>query len=410
MKRPPRPGMLLVASRELRWMLRDRLALFLAIGLPLIAFATLAWIFSNAVIRDLRVTIVDSDRTPTSMNYIQALASAPGLRVAERSGDLTAAMHAIRSGDTLAAVYIPENFERDLIGRKRPQIVMFYNRQFFTPGNNASASMSSAIAAATAGLPSPIQQAKAPATIGSLVVEEYVLTNPALNFAQFLMRAILPTTLHVVIAIAAGYAVGSEFSSRSAAAWLRAAGGSPLAALVGKLAPLFAIFMLMLVVVAGIVHGLFNIPFRGNATIVGAAACVLVIAYLLIGALFQLLTRKLALGLSLTAILCSPAFGFAGVGFPLLAMNGFSHVWGSVLPLRWYIQILFDQAARGLPPSVSGQPFAVLGVLATMLFALSWWRLRSTVHVLPACNAGRATLGSSRGYARPARNRRRHDR
>ena len=34
----------------------------------------------------------------------------------ERSDDLTGAMHAIRSGDAIAAVYIPQNFERDLIG------------------------------------------------------------------------------------------------------------------------------------------------------------------------------------------------------------------------------------------------------------------------------------------------------
>jgi ABC-2 type transport system permease protein len=29
------------------------------------------------------------------------------------------------------------------------------------------------------------------------------------------------------------------------------------------------------------------------------------------------------LGLSLVAIIASPAFGFAGVGMPILAMNGF---------------------------------------------------------------------------------------
>ena len=50
---------------------------------------------------------------------------------------------------------------------------------------------------------------------GPLVVEQYVLTNPALNYAQFLLRAILPTVLHIVIAIAGGYAVGSEFGSRN---------------------------------------------------------------------------------------------------------------------------------------------------------------------------------------------------
>jgi ABC-2 type transport system permease protein len=374
MRRPPHPGFLLVATRELRWMRRDGLALFLALGVPIIAFSILALTFSNVVIRNLKVSVVDADRSPTSLTYVQAIASAPGVSVAERSGDMTSAMHAVRSGDAIAAVYIPENFEHDLTARERPKIVVLYNRQYFTPGNTAAAAMSNAIAAATVTLPpsSPANSGYAP---GSLVVEQYVLTNPALNYAQFLLRAILPTVLHVVTAIAAGYAVGSEFSRRSLRAWLRAAGGSPLTALVGKLAPLFAIFILMMVVNAGIIHGLFNIPFRGDSLLMGAAACLLLLAYLSLGALFQLLTRNLALGMSLTALVCNPAFGFAGVGFPVLAMNGFAQFWGALLPLRWYIQILFDQAVRGLPASDSIRPFMILGALGIVFFALGWQRL-----------------------------------
>jgi ABC-2 type transport system permease protein len=376
MKTPAQPGIILVATRELRWMWRDRLALFLAIGVPIIAFTALALIFSNAVIRNLKVGIVDADRSATSLIYVQAVASAPGISVAQRSGDMTSAMHAVRSGDAIAAIYIPENFERDLIAGKNPKIVALYNRQYFTPGNSAAAAISNAIAAATQALPPTMSAGPASYAPGSLVVEQYVLTNPALNYAQFLLRAILPTVLHVITAIAAGYAVGSEFSRRSLGTWLRAAGGSPLAALVGKLAPLFGIFMLMMVVDAGIIHGVFQVPFRGSSLLMGAAASLLVIAYLSLGSLLQLLVRNLATGMSLVAIFCNPAFGFAGVGFPVLAMGDFARFWGAMLPLRWYVQILFDQAVRGLPPAISAEPFIILGALASLLFGFAWLRLR----------------------------------
>ena len=126
MKPPPRPGIILVATRELRWMYRDRLALFLAIGVPLIAFAILAWTFSNTVIRNLNVSVVDADGTPTSRLYVQAISSAPAVKVTHRSSTLTDAMEAIRAGEAIAAAYIPPNFERDLLGKKRPQIVRLY--------------------------------------------------------------------------------------------------------------------------------------------------------------------------------------------------------------------------------------------------------------------------------------------
>jgi ABC-2 type transport system permease protein len=381
MRPPPKPGLLLVATRELRWMRRDGVALVLAVLVPVLAFAILTLTFSNAVVRNLRVAIVDADRSATSLIYVQSIASAPGVTVAERSSDMRSAMQAIRSGDAIAAVYIPENFEHDLLARKRPQVVTLYNRQYFTPGNNAASAISSAVAAATAALPR--ESDGGGYKPGALVAEQYVLSNPALNFAQFLLRAVLPTVLHVVTAIAGGYAVGSEFSRRNKRAWMRAAGGRPLVALMGKLMPLFGIFLIMMVVDAAILHVLYGISFRGDPALVAAAACLLLIAYLSFGALLVLLTQALATGLSLIAIFCNPAFGFAGVGFPIAAMGTFAKVWGAALPLRWYLQVLFDQAARGLPPSDSVKPFAILAGLACLYFALAWARLSAIANAPP---------------------------
>ena len=350
MRAPPKPGLLLVATRELRWMRRDGVALVLALVVPVLAFAILTLTFSNAVIRNLRVAIVDADRSATSLIYVQSIASAPGVRVAERSSDMRGAMQAVRSGDAIAAVYIPENFERDLLARKRPQVVSLYNRQYFTPGNNADSAISSAISAATAALPREADGGGY--RPGALVAEQYVLSNPALNFAQFLLRAVLPTVLHVVTAIAGGYAVGSEFSRRSKRAWMRAAGGRPLVALMGKLMPLFGIFIVMMVVDAAIIHDALRraLPRRSVAR------------------------RRVRLSSPHRLSLLRSVTGSADSGaadrlepdrdilqsglrlrrrrVPGTAMGTFPQAWGSILPLRWYLQILFDQAARGVPTSI----------------------------------------------------------
>lgn len=215
-----------------------------------------------------------------------------------------------------------------------------------------------------------------PTGSGALTVEQYVLTNPALNYAGFLVRAVMPTMLHVVIAIAACYAVGSEFSRRRRRVWLRCAGGSPLTALLGKLLPLFAVFFVLLGVDALILHAGFAVAYRGDVVMIVVAAGLFVWAYLSLAALLVLLVRDLPVGLSLNAIVASPAFGFAGVGLPILAMNGFSRFWGALLPLRWYQQILSDQAARGAPVHASAVPFAILAAMALGLFLLAWLRLR----------------------------------
>src|SRR5262249_33185349 len=213
--------------------------------------------------------------------------------------------------------------------------------------------------------------------IGSLVAETIVLVNPAPNYAQFLLRALLPMVLHVVIALAAGYAVGSEFHRRSMRTWLACAGGNPIVALAGKLAPLFAVFVGLMLLLPLILEGLLGISFRGHAPMVIIAAMLLIVGYLALGALMQVLVRDLATGLGLTGLIVSPAFGYAGVGFPILGMNAFALFWGALLPLRWYMAVLLGQAARGLPLYDSARPFAVLAGLAALYTLLALLRLRA---------------------------------
>src|SRR6516162_10812966 len=132
MRHRPKPGFWLVARRELRWLRRDRAALILIFGVPLFAFVVLTGVFSNPVIRGLGIVVVDADRSETSRAFVEQVAASPSLGIVERAGDLSAAARAIRSGEAIAAIYIPANFERDLRAARRPQVVAFYNQQYLT--------------------------------------------------------------------------------------------------------------------------------------------------------------------------------------------------------------------------------------------------------------------------------------
>ncbi len=111
-----------------------------------------------------------------------------------------------------------------------------------------------------------------------------------------------------------------------------------------------------------------------------AAGSLLIIAHLSVGALLQLVAGDLATGLGLAGLIASPAFGYAGVGFPTVGMNAFAQVWSTILPLRWYMAVLLGQAARGLPVSESAIPFAALAGLAVLFAGLALLRMTSLKH------------------------------
>jgi ABC-2 type transport system permease protein len=375
--KPSKPGFLAVARREFHWLFHDRVALLLIFGVPLFAFVVLTTVFSHPVIRGLGVTVVDGDNSDASRTLVEYVASSPSLKIVDRSGTLSTAVHDIRSGKAISAILIPPNFERDLQAQRRPQVVGFYNQQFLTPSGIASSGLNDALSAAAAAAAPAKHAAPAPASMGTLTGETIALVNPQKNYAQFLLRALLPTIIHIVITLAAGYSVGSEFRRRDARAWLESAGGDPVVALVGKLTPLFAIFVLIMLAEALFLEGVLEIPFKGDLPLLVAAGSLLIIAYLSLGALLQLLARDLATGLGLAGLIASPAFGYAGVGFPTIGMNAFAQVWSAILPLRWYMAVLLGQAARGLPVADSAVPFAALAGLTILFCGLALLRMAS---------------------------------
>ena len=175
----PKPGFLLVAKRECQWLLRDRVALILILGVPLFAFVVLTMVFSHPVIRGLGVVVVDADRSETSRAFVEEVAASPNISIVERAGDLASAARAIRSGEAIAAVYVPADFERDLKAERRPQIVAFYNEQFLTAAGIAASGLSDSLTAA--GSRAAARAAPKPARIGALVAETIVLVNPETN-------------------------------------------------------------------------------------------------------------------------------------------------------------------------------------------------------------------------------------
>jgi ABC-2 type transport system permease protein len=377
MRPASKPGFLLVALRECQWLFRDRVALLLIFGVPLFAFVVLTTVFSHPVIRGLGVSVVDEDRSDASRALIEYIAASPSLAIVDRSGTLSTAVQDIRSGKAISSVYIPTDFERDLKADRRPQLVGFYNQQFLTAAGIASSGLSDTLSAAARAAAPASRAAPAPASIGQLASETIALVNPQKNYAQFLLRALLPTIIHVVITLAAGYSVGSEFRRRDARAWLESAGGNPIVALAGKLAPLFGIFFLIMLAEVLVLEGVLQIPFKGDVLLLVAAASLLIIAHLSLGALLQLLAGDLATGLGLAGLIASPAFGYAGVGFPTVGMNAFAQVWSAILPLRWYMAVLLGQAARGLPVSDSAVPFAALAGLTVLYAGLALLRMTS---------------------------------
>ena len=380
-RRELRPGFWLVFWREIDWLRRRSFLLAFVTIVPLALMALLTGIFSAGLATRLPIAVLDLDSSDLSRSIIRMVDATPDTAVAVRAGELAEGRGMILSGKVHGLLMLPQNLERDVFAGRRPEVVFFYNTQTLTTGNLTLRGINAAVPTAAMGIRlslrtaqgQPIEEAQA--AISPIPVQVHALFNPTLNYVHFLLAALLPSLLQIVIVTASAYSVGLDFETRHRLRILRRLGGGLWPAMAGKLLPYTVIFLLVLGVSDAVLFGILELPMHGRGWLLDIAGFLFVLSCQLLGALLALLLTPTATAVSIATLLTSPAFGFMGIGFPRLGMNAFSLGFGSLLPGTWYLTARIDQTIRGTPLDLSWRPILVLLAFVVGLAGLVALRL-----------------------------------
>ncbi|CAO3436496.1 ABC transporter permease [Azospirillum endophyticum] len=377
-----RPGFLLVFQRELVWLRRRRPGLLVLVTLlPLGLMGLLMAIFSAGLATRLPVAVLDLDGSDLSRAIVRTLDATPDVAVAQRVADLAEGRRLILSGTVHGLLMIPRDLERDVKAARRPEVVFFYNTQTLTSGNLVLRGVNNAVPTVAAGIRLSLRTAQgepmdaAQASLAPIPVQIHGLFNPTLNYAHFLLAALLPSLLQVVVVVASAYSVGLDVGTRHRLAILRRLGGGLWPAMAGKLLPYMILSLMVLGIADSVLFGVLDLPLRGQRGILLFAGILFLLACQLLGALLALFLRSTAGAVSVGTLLTAPAFGFMGIGFPRLGMGGFAQGYGMLLPGTWYLTARIDQTVRGTPSDLSWPPVLVLAAFVIGLAGLAAWRL-----------------------------------
>ncbi len=376
-----RPGFLVVFRREFDRFSRRRLLLFLTTILPLLLMGVLAVVFSAGLATRLPIAVLDLDGTDLSRTIIRTVNATPDTAVTRRVSDLAEGRQLILSGHVRGLLMLPRNLERDVYGGRRPEVVFFYNTQTMTSGNLVLRGVNSAVPAVAAGIRLSLRTAEgqpleaAQAALAPIPVQVNPLFNPTLNYAHFLLAALLPSVLQVIVVTTMAYAVGLDVETSHRLRVLRRLGGGLWPAMAGKILPYTLLFLLVLGIADWVLFGVLDMPLRGNRYLLILAGILFILADQFIGVLLALMLRPMASAISIGTLLMAPAFGFMGIGFPRIGMNAFAYNWGQMIPGTWYLMARIDQTIRGTPLYLSWTPIAVLLFMVLLFASLTALRL-----------------------------------
>jgi len=382
-RRNVRPGFWLVFWREIGWLRRRPFLFGLTTIIPLAQMAFLAAIFSAGLATRLPIGVLDLDGSDLSRTIIRMVDATPSSAVAVRVGDLAEGRSLILSGKIHGLLMLPHDLQRDVFVGRRPEVVFFYNTQTLTTGNLVASGVSAALPSSAAGIRLSLRTAQgqplefARASLQPIPVQINALFNPTLNYVFFLLTALIPSILQVVMVTTASYSIGLDVETRYRLRILRRLGGGLWPAMVGKILPYTILFMLVLGLSDTLLFVVFGLPLRGHSWLLIIAGLLFILSCQLLGGLLALVLKSTVSAVSIGTLVTAPAFGFMGIGFPRLGMNAFSYGWGALLPGTWYLTARVDQTVRGTPIDLSWKPVLVLLAITVALAGLVAWRLES---------------------------------
>jgi ABC-2 type transport system permease protein len=396
-RRELRPGFWLVFWREFTWLRRRPFLLALTTVAPLSLMALLTIVFSAGLATRLPIAVLDLDSSDLSRSIVRMVDATPDTAVAVRVSELAEGRHMILSGRVDGLLMLPRNLERDVFAGRRPEVVFFYNTQTLTIGNLVLRGVNAAVPTAAAGIRlslrtaqgQPIEEAQA--ALSPVPVQAHALFNPTLNYAYFLLAALLPSLLQIAIVTTSAYSVGMDVETHYRLRILRWLGGGLWPAMAGKVVPYTILFLMVLGLSDAVLFGILGLPLQGRGWLLLIADVLFILSCQFIGVLLALLLKPMASAVSIGTLLTSPAFGFMGIGFPRLGMNAFAHGFGAILPGTWYLIARIDQTIRGTPLDLSWKPILVLLAFVVVLAGLTALWLEA-IRVRPVREAGNRSI------------------
>ena len=342
-------------QRELKRLTHQPMYFVLMFLLPMLSFVFFAVLFHKGVARDIPVAVLDEDHSALSRKVTEMIEATPTALVAYGIQSMDEGERLMREGKISAIVQIPAFFEKNILSNSQTHIEAYVSGSNITVNGLLSKDIQTAVTMFSAGIQIQIltkqglTERQAMAQVQPVRFDKHVLFNPYINYGYYLSPSFMPMMMLIFVVMTTVFAIGTELKRGTARDWLRSAGDSTGAALLGKILPITAAFFLLSLVMFVIIFKVVGVPLNGSFTLILIGTLLFILSYQAISVLIVSLMANLRLSLSLGGGYSVLAFTFSGLTFPVMAMYPAMQALSKLFPFTFYTDLFVDQMLRGAP-------------------------------------------------------------
>jgi drug efflux transport system permease protein len=368
-------------GKEFAQIRRDRRLVISLIVPPVLQLTLFGFALSPSV-SNLRLGVVDESRTPESRELVAVLTESRSFRLGGYYGSAEQLGDAISRAKLDAGVVVPYHYDRDL-RRGSPTTVQFLLNAI----NANTATIGQAYAEGVvesynqqlrrAGVQASIERVGPSGTSGGGQVRlmPAFLYNPGLVDSWFIATGVFGLLLILNSSLVSSAAMVKEREAGTIEQLMMSPAGTG-EIIVAKLAPLFGLLCLMMLLAVAVLKIAFAVPFHGSLPFVlfGGGLCIL--SGIAIGTVLATFSRS-AQQAQLTAFFINPPLAsLSGALNPVEAMPAWLQPLTVLNPIHHFATIVRGSMLKGSGLGTLWPNVLALSAFTLVLVALSIWRFR----------------------------------
>jgi ABC-2 type transport system permease protein len=367
--------------KEFNQIRRDRRLAFSLILPPTLQLLLFGFALS-AKVTNLRLGVVDDNKTPESRELIATMTESKSFRLAGYYLSTRDLGEAISRNDLDAGLVIPYDFARDLYRGRATAVQVLLNA---TNANTAAISQGYIEGIVqdynrrllAEGLRADLRRIAATdvSRRGRALLEPAFLYNPGLVDSWFVVTGVFGLLLILNSSLVASGAMVKEREAGTIEQLLMSP-ASTTEIIVAKIAPLFVLLCMMALLAIVIIKLVFRVPFHGNLALVLGASALCVLSGISIGTVIATLSKSAQQALLTSFFVNPPLATLSGTFNPVEAMPRWLQPLTVINPIHHFATIARASLLKGSGLADLWPNFLGLFVITLVLFSLSVWRFR----------------------------------
>jgi ABC-type multidrug transport system permease subunit len=367
-----------LVRKEFLQIFRDHTTVVQIFMIPIVQLLVL----SNAAtfdVKQVRMLVVDEDRTTVSVGLVQRLEGGRQFKVVRYEASDADVEHALLDREVTAVLHIPRRFEEDLVRRRVAPVQLVLNaEEGATSGivqSNASAILASYAQELTRTLPTAGRGR--PARVATLDLRTQRRFNPTRSYYHWMVPALMVSLTTIIGLLLTAQNITRE-NELGTLEQLNVTPMTKIQFIAAKLIPFWILSMVIFTIGLTIGKLVFDIPMRGNLALVYLAAAVYLIVVLGLGLGISTVTRTQQQAMFVAFFVILIFLLMSGLFTPVDSMPDWAQQVAEVNPVKHFVFIMRSVLVRGAGLETVGAPIAGLAVAGVGVLALAVLRYRKS--------------------------------